>query len=459
MLRRLSRAFDARFTIVFACALALANPASAVDPSAACEAGRLKAAAAYSSCLLKAEAAELMTGNPADTAKCVERFDKACDKVVAKYGLDCPASSDCASIRSVSECAADALPPATTTTLPPTTTTLLPTTTTLPACGANALVDFDADGFTPSTGDCDDCDPLVNPGALEISGNSLDDDCDGTVDNVVADCDSSLALASTDAGDAAKALDLCRVTTESGTGWGVISAKWVRANGSVFLPDAQVGLMDAFGSNQLPFRGQGMVVLSTGRARTSAQPSACGSASCFSNLAGVAPAGFPQGSASCPVASTIADDVALELRLRAPSNAVGYRFRLDYYTFEYPEWVCTNFTDQFMTLASPAPGGAINGNISFDINGVPISVNSNMDVCSGCTLGAGALVGTGFDAWNDAGATGWLTTAAPVTAGSVFTLRFAIWDGGDQTYDSTVLLDGFEWITSGPVSVSTNPAH
>ena len=32
------------------------------------------------------------------------------------------------------------------------------------------------------------------------------------------------------------------------------------------------------------------------------------------------------------------------------------------------------------------------------------------------------------------------------------------WDGGDQAFDSTVLLDHFQWITSGPVSVSTVPA-
>jgi len=41
--------------------------------------------------------------------------------------------------------------------------------------------DGDQDGYTPSEGDCDDTDAGINPGATEVC-NSLDDDCDGAVD-------------------------------------------------------------------------------------------------------------------------------------------------------------------------------------------------------------------------------------------------------------------------------------
>jgi hypothetical protein len=74
-----------------------------------------------------------------------------------------------------------------------------------------------------------------------------------------------------------------------------------------------------------------------------------------------------------------------------------------------------------------------------------------------CAASAADLEGTGFDAWGDlgAGATGWLSSRAPVTGGGELTLRFALWDTTDQALDSTVLLDGFTWITGTPVSVGT----
>ena len=52
-------------------------------------------------------------------------------------------------------------------------------------------VDADGDGFTTCGGDC--CDStecanpaLVNPGAFDVPGNGVDDDCDGMVDNTGA---------------------------------------------------------------------------------------------------------------------------------------------------------------------------------------------------------------------------------------------------------------------------------
>ena len=40
--------------------------------------------------------------------------------------------------------------------------------------------DDDGDGYTEAGGDCNDSNPSVNPSRLEIAGNGIDDDCDGT---------------------------------------------------------------------------------------------------------------------------------------------------------------------------------------------------------------------------------------------------------------------------------------
>ncbi|MCC7384489.1 MAG: VWA domain-containing protein [Deltaproteobacteria bacterium] len=57
-------------------------------------------------------------------------------------------------------------------------------------CDRGACHDFDADGFTNCDGDCEDRNPSVNPGAAEVCTNTIDDDCDGAInEDVDADAD------------------------------------------------------------------------------------------------------------------------------------------------------------------------------------------------------------------------------------------------------------------------------
>jgi len=335
-------------------------------------------------------------------------------------------------------------------------------------CESLPSEDADGDGYTGLQGDCNDCDANVNPGAIEVVitepdemgvvPDPADEDCDGGVDNVALPCDGAWAINDTDPTHAAGAMGLCKQAADA-TDWGIVSAQYVRANGGAGAPGLQSGLLFDFGPNVQPREGSQSLVLSTGNARIPGQPNACGNLTCNGSGAGTAPAGFPQDVPMCPGLSNINDDVALELTLRAPTNATGYSYNFTFYSFEYPEWVCTSYNDQYIALVNPPPPGAINGNISFDAGSNPVSVNiAFFDVCAGCALGTGELAGTGFDVWNDAGATSWLETTAPVTGGEEFTIRFAIWDTGDSAYDSTVVIDNFQWIADGgSVSVGTQP--
>ncbi|MCC6554833.1 MAG: choice-of-anchor L domain-containing protein, partial [Polyangiaceae bacterium] len=316
---------------------------------------------------------------------------------------------------------------------------------------------------------CNDCDPNVNPGAIEVVitepvGDAgvpepADEDCDGTVDNPPQPCDDNLAVDDSDPMHGAWAVDLCQQATAGGHDWGVLSAQYVRANGSAAGASLQSGILGDFGSGVNVQGGHRMLALSSGRARLPSQSGACGSLSCYGFGVGSAPAGFPQDVPGCAGDTEINDDVALEVHLRAPMNATGYKFNFKFYSFEYPEWVCTSFNDQFISLVSPPPAGSINGNVSFDSQTNPVSVNvAFFDVCSGCPLGTGELAGTGFDTWDDAGGTSWLVSTAPISGGEEFSIRWAIWDTGDQAWDSTALVDNFQWIANGgTVVVGTEP--
>jgi hypothetical protein len=366
-------------------------------------------------------------------------------------------------------------------------------------CNSGPNDDADHDGWTVAQGDCNDCDPNVNPGAVDTPAHTgadggmipaADNDCDGKI-TVGVVCDTTLAVDDIAPMHGANAIELCQTTTATPATpqqktWGVISANYVRANGVVYTPSTEVGILQNFGPNVKVQAGSSMLALSSGHARLPGQAGACGKISCSNNGTGTAPSGFPQNIPNCKPATAIADDEALELRIRAPTNATGYTFNFKFHSFEYPTWVCTNYNDQFVTLVNPAPMGSLNGNISFDANHNPVSVNlgyfevcdpaslANFGIkCTGagcppkpspyCPSGLAELQGTGFDTWggstvNNGGATTWLQTSAPVVGGSDFTIRFTIWDTGNNQYDSTVLVDNFQWVaTGGTVTTVTVP--
>ncbi len=306
------------------------------------------------------------------------------------------------------------------------------------------------------------------------------------------DCDSSLSLSSADAMDGARAMGLCKVY-ETGT-WGVTSAEWVRSDGQPLvggdggpfgtgtdLPSGK-GILDHFGNAVTPREGQKMLAISSGSARNPGEPDYADPGGDWKDSAiHGTPPGYPKESPSCPGTQTGEpyDSAGLRLTVITPTDALSFTFNFDFYTYEYPDYICTEFNDFFVAMLSPPVSTLPDGNISFDEQGNTISVNAGfLQACTPCNtggknfdcpLGYGEIVGTGFDSNNTfnmgctsqqgSAATSWLVTTAPIESpGSEITLHFTVWDSGDGILDSTVLIDNFRFeLTDGEVGTIPVP--
>lgn len=358
------------------------------------------------------------------------------------------------------------------------------------AFGANG------DGGAPAV-----CDP--NPMNFDVPGDGCDNDADGTVDNP-ASCDDSLP-ANGDASAFVQALGVCQMA-DSGH-WGLVSAKYTNGFGASGNPgDGQHSIRPGFGSGITPQEGKSLGVISTGYANefdnsgntlgTKGNP---GNGMFKQNSAGIGsgskvPNGFPKAAAGCPGPDTFIgnptnDVIDVSLTLQAPANAQGIQFDFDFYSGEWPDFVCSSYNDSFIAyLSSSAFNGGKPDNMSFDSKNNPVSVNNGFfdrctpgaDVgCSGnplsgksvCAGGTGELAGTGFldfqgdygscnggvSKTSSGGATGWLTSQAPVKGGEQVTIDFIIWNTGDENYDSSVLLDHLTWVPGAVTAGTTRP--
>lgn len=327
-----------------------------------------------------------------------------------------------------------------------------------PPCeGVDPNIDNDNDGWTGAAGDCNDCTELMNPGALDYPGNAIDEDCNGVDDDNPGSCDTGLPLNGT-ARDGARAMGLCKDSV--GEAWGLVNAEWVTADGqplSSYDPAGEgVGILDGFGPNVDVQEGVKLLAISSGAARQPTDPGYQDPSGHDKGYSTGAPPGYPKESPSCPGVSTGQpyDSAGLRMTIKTPTNAKSLRFNLNFYTYEFPVYICSTYNDFFTAMLTPQVSTLPDGNISFDSQGNTLSVNAGfLQVCQAqtaggkvfdCPLGTAQLQGTGFE---PSAATGWLQTTAPIEApGGDITLHFSIWDSGDGVLDSTVLLDnlGFE---------------
>ncbi len=354
-------------------------------------------------------------------------------------------------------------------------------------------IDEDGDGWGHCDGDCcdlagvcGDTPELVNPGAFEVLGNSVDDDCDpGTSDtDAPPPCSTAQDFTVTPA-NLAQAMELCQFTTTSPPlpqrKWGVISAEFRLANGTTpsaaqlsNMQNSQAAVLVNYGNVIVPQLGPTMAGLSNGMMRDAGDPGYPGTPSTSFGTSSQPPAAYlaahagqlPSSSScmgTCPAGSGANDPVNLRLTIRVPTNARSFAYQFRFFSREYWVYACSAYNDFYLTqLTTGAAGIPADKNISFDSLNNPVSVNNGFfevcvpHNCYTCPNGPSELAGTGMETSNWGGGTVWLQTTAPVVPGETMTIEFMVFDVSDTILDSLALLDAFEWSTDAS-GVGTGP--
>lgn len=306
-------------------------------------------------------------------------------------------------------------------------------------------------------------------------------------------CDFGIPSQPADVIDYAKALDLCTTATAAGAAPGVVGIAWTLPSGSG-TPSAQShAVRPQFGTGTQPVFGAALVVLSTGAAAGKGDSAPgyvafepgydVGTSSAFPADWLAANGGVEPTAPGCPAlaGNTANNAVMLTLNVRVPGNAHSFSVGANFFSADFPEYVCSPYNDVFVALldssyaGTPAnpPDKNLARYVTPTADVVPVGVNlawGNTGLFRQCLKGTvgclgtpgtidtcvstDGLAGTGMDDPHagacDAdsmvgGGTGWLVMRGNVVPGETITLRFAIWDTSDGTSDSLVLLDHFRW--------------
>jgi hypothetical protein len=137
--------------------------------------------------------------------------------------------------------------------------------------------------------------------------------------------------------------------------------------------------------------------------------------------------------------SSANDYVELRFEVDVPVDVVSLSYDFAFLSTEYPYYFGSEFNDMYVGWLESE---AWTGNISFDANGNPISLNAGfLDFRDD----AGNLPEFAGTCMRQHAGTGWLSTSTGVVPGEHITVAFAIFDLSDSILDSYVFLDNFQW--------------
>ena len=299
-------------------------------------------------------------------------------------------------------------------------------------------------------GDCFDWSDTVNPLAIEIEKDGIDNDCDGikageATGKLEPDCGGFTCLG-TSMEAVQCGLDLCYPNYED-----MVQSVAVSSPSNSNYSNAYAAV-EHFGypTNDLaPFAPPSYVLLASGTATGTSHSVNLG--------------GSEINDPFDPGGNGANDVVEIKLTMKAPPGAKGFSIDYIFFSEEYEEYIGTSFNDKFYILlnAPETTGGqdtiinftgCSNPSLYFDFDKdgskwCYIAINTAFS--EPCTNPTTDISGTGFECGapdsSHGSSTGWLVTTWPIESEEEFTLTFHVHDASDSIYDSEVILDNFTW--------------
>jgi hypothetical protein len=148
------------------------------------------------------------------------------------------------------------------------------------------------------------------------------------------------------------------------------------------------------------------------------------------------------------------DYTELRFSVTVPPDVVSFTYDLAYFTTEWPAYAGSQYNDMYVGWLESEKW---TGNISFDANGNPISLNAAFLELTDKKNDGVEVPELENTCMRFHGGTRWLTTQAGVTPGETITVVFAIFDLSDSILDSYVFLDNFQWGCDPSMPPSTKP--
>lgn len=136
------------------------------------------------------------------------------------------------------------------------------------------------------------------------------------------------------------------------------------------------------------------------------------------------------------------DYTELRFVLQVPPDVTSFSYDFAFFSVEYPDYYQSAFNDMYIGWLESEKW---TGNISFDQQGHPISLNAGFLDFKDDGSGFNPIPQFLGTCMRQHAGTNWLTTTAGVTPGESITVVFAIMDLSDSILDSYVFLDNFKW--------------